>query len=176
MARSPKQEARALSADERELVAKSRPPNLQSLTDTQLSTLLKRTRERRNRARTVADRQRRELRGKARARGAAPSKADAGSRLKLSVLTAALQRLDAETERRRRTKAKTSLVASARKALALKQQAGRAAAAPSNRRSANAGLRGKARITVKDHVPPSTRGRVRKQVARVQAKRDARPR
>ena len=65
MPKSPKQEARALSADERELVAKSRPPALQSLTDTQLATLLKRTRERRNRARTVADRQRRELRGKA---------------------------------------------------------------------------------------------------------------
>jgi hypothetical protein len=175
MARSPKQEARALSADERELVAKSRPPALQALTDIQLATLLKRTRERRNRARTVADRQRRELRGKARARGAAPSKADEGSRLKLSVLTTALQRLDAETGRRRRTKAKTSLVASAKKALALKRKAGRTAA-PSSAPSANTGLRGKARITVKSHVPPSTRGRVRKQVAQAQAKRDARPR
>jgi hypothetical protein len=175
MARSPKQEARALTADERELVAKSRQPALQALTDTQLAILLKRTRERRNRARTVADRQRRELRGKARARGAAPSKADEGSRLKLSVLTTALQRLDAETQRRRRTKAKTSLVASAKKALALKRKAGRTAAPPSTP-SANTGLRGKARITVKDHVPPSTRGRVRKQVARAQAKRDARPR
>jgi hypothetical protein len=175
MARSPKQEARALTADERELVAKSRPPALQSLTDTQLGTLLKRTRERRNRARTVADRQRRELRGKARARGATPSKADEGSRLKLSLLTTALQRLDTETQRRRRVKAKASLVDSARKALALKQKAGRAAT-PSTKRSANTGLRGRARITVQDHVPRSTRGRVRKQVARAQAKRDARPR
>lgn len=175
MARSPKQEARALSADERELVAKSRPPALQSLTDPQLSTLLKRTRERRNRARTVADRQRRELRGKARARGSAPSKADEGSRLKLSVLTTALQRLDAETQRRRRTKAKTSLVASAKKALALKQKAGRTSV-PSSAPSADTGLRGKARIAVQSHVPPSARGRVRKQVARAQAKRDARPR
>jgi hypothetical protein len=175
MPKSPKQEARALSADERELVAKSRPPALQALTDTQLATLLKRMRERRNRARTVADRQRRELRGKTRARGATPSKADEGSRLKLSVLTTALQRLDAETQRRRRAKAKTSLVASARKALTLKQKAGRAAA-PSTTRSANAGLRGKARVTAQNHVPRSTRGRVRKQVARAQAKRDARPR
>src|SRR5512135_2089862 len=175
MARSPKQEARALSADERELVAKSRPPALQSLTDSALATLLKRTRERRNRARTVADRQRRELRGKARARGAAPSKTDEGSRLKLSVLTTALQRVDAETQRRCRAKAKTSLVASARKALALKQKAG-GATAPSTKRNASTGLRGKARVTVQDHVPRSTRGRVRKQVARAQAKRDARPR
>lgn len=175
MPKSPKQEARALSADERELVAKSRPPALQSLTDNALATLVKRTRERRNRARTVADRQRRELRGKARARGATPSKADEGSRLKLSVLTTALQRLDAETQRRRRTKAKTSLVASARKALAMKQKTKRAAPLSSTS-SASTGLRGKARVTVKRHVPPSTRGRVRKQVARAQAKRDARPR
>jgi len=175
MPKSPKQEARALTADERDLVAKSRPPALQSLTDTQLATLLKRTRERRNRARTVADRQRRELRGKARARGAMPSKADEGSRLKLSVLATALQRLDLETQRRRRTKAKTSLIASARKALALKQKAVRPTS-PSTSRRASTGTRGKARLTVKDHVPRSTRGRVRKQVARAQAKRDARPR
>jgi hypothetical protein len=174
MPRSPKQEARALTADERDLVAKSRPPAIKSLTDAQLATLLKRTRERRNRARTVADRQRRELRGKAKARGATPSKADEGTRLKLSVLTTALQRLDAETQRRRRVKAKTSLVSSARKALALKQKTKRAA--PASTRSASTGLRGKARVTVKDHVPRSTRGRVRKQVARAQAKRDARPR
>ncbi len=175
MARSPKQEARALTADERELVAKSRSPALQALTDTQLATLLKLTRDRRNRARTVAQRQRREIRGKAAARGATPSQADEGSKLKLSVLTTALQRLDAEALRRRRTKAKTSLVTSAKKALALKQKAGRVAP-PSSTPGARTGLHGKARITVQDHVPRSTRGRVRKQVARAQAKRDARPR
>jgi hypothetical protein len=174
MPRSPKQEARALTADERDLVAKSRPPAIKALTDAQLATLLKRTRDRRNRARTVADRQRREMRGKAAARGAAPTKANEGSRLKLSVLTTALERLDAETQRRRTVKAKTSLVASAKKALATKRAAKRTA--PSGGRSANTGLRGKARVAVQDHVPRSTRGRVRKQVARVQAKRDARPR
>jgi hypothetical protein len=175
MARSPKQEARALTADERDLVAKSRPPAIKALTDVQLATLLKRTRERRNRARTVADRQRREMRGKAAARGAAPSKADEGSQLKQSVLTTALERFGTETQRRRSVKAKTSLVASAKKALAQKQKTKRAAA-PSSTRGANTGLRGKARVAVQDHVPRSTRGRVRKQVARVQAKRDARTR
>jgi hypothetical protein len=174
MATSRQQEARALSADERRLVDGSRPPVVRSLADAELARLLKLVRERRNRARALAERQRRELRGKAKARGSAPSKADEGSRLKLSVLSDALRRLDTETQRRRRVKAKTSLVASARKALALKQKARRAASRPSTR-SANAGLRGKARITVESHVPRSTRGRVRKQVARAQAKRDARP-
>jgi hypothetical protein len=173
MARSAKQEARALTADERELVKKSSAAAVRSLTDTQLASLVKRTRDRRDRARTVAERQRRELRGKARARGAAPSKADEGSRLKLSVLATALSRLDAETQRRRRSKAKVSFVATARKALALKKEAKRAAP-KLNTRTANTGLRGKERIVVESHIPRSMRGRVRKQVSRAQAKRDSR--
>ncbi|MBN9090007.1 MAG: hypothetical protein J0J01_24110 [Reyranella sp.] len=176
MARSPKQEARALAADERALVDKSRPAVVRSLADSELAGLVKLTRTRRDRARTVAERQRREMRGKAPARGAAPSKANEGTRLKLSVLTEALRRLDSEAKRRRRDKAKTSLVASAKKALALKQKAKRAAPSPPTARSASAGLRGKARIEVETHVPPSARGRVRKQVARAQAKRDSKPR
>jgi hypothetical protein len=176
MAITRKQEERALSTDERELVEKSLPPALRSLTDFQLATLVKRMRVRRDRARTVAERQRRELRGKATARGAKPSQADEGSRLKLSVLSMALRRLDAETTRRGRVKAKTSLVESAKKALALKQKAGKATpkTAPGTR-GARAGLRGRKRIVVENHVPRSTRGRVRKQTAKVQAKRDSRP-
>jgi hypothetical protein len=175
MAGSPKQEARALAADERELVDKSRPPAVKSLSDSALASVVKLTRARRDRARAVAERQRREMRGKTSARGAAPIKADEGSRLKLSVLSDALRRLDAETARRRRESAKTSLVTSAKKALALKQKAKRTAPPPGTR-SANKGLRGKARMEVESHVPPSVRGSVRKQVARAQAKRDSRPR
>ena len=72
MAITRKQEERALSTDERELVEKSRPPALRSLTDAQLATLVKRMRVGRDKARTVAERQRREMRGKATARGAKP--------------------------------------------------------------------------------------------------------
>ena len=178
MAITRRQEARALSTDERELVDKSRPPALRSLTDSQLTTLVKRMRVRRDRARTVAERQRRELRGKTRARGAKPSRDDEGSQLKLQVLSAALRRLETETARRERVKAKASLVESAKKALALKQKAGKAAPKKpaSAARTTGAGLRGKKRVVVEDHVPRSTRGRVRKQTAKVQAKRDSRPR
>jgi len=175
MATLRRQEARALSADERTLVDKSYPPAVRSLADSDLASLVRLTRARRDRARTMAQRQRREIRGKSSARGAAPSKADEGSRLKLSVLSDALRRLDSETKRRRRETAKTSLVASARKALTLKQRAKRAAPT-STARSANTGLHGKQRIIAETHVPRSARGRVRKQVARAQAKRDARPR
>lgn len=177
MAMTPKQEARALSMDERELVEKSRPPALRALTDKQLATLLKRMRVGRDKARTVSERQRRELRGKMTARGAKPVRDDEGSKLKLSILSAALRRLETETARRERAMAKAALVESARKALALKQEAGRAAPTPKpGARAASSGIRGKARIVVENHVPRSTRGRVRKQTAKVQAKRDSRPR
>lgn len=178
MAITPRQEARALSTDERELVHKSRGPAVRSLTDSQLSTLVKRMRVRRDKAKTVAERQRREMRGKVRARGAKPSRDDEGSQIKLSVLSTALGRLETEATRRQRVKAKTALVASAKKALAQKQKAGRTATKKpaSRKRAAGAGLRGKERVVVENHVPRSTRGRVRKQTAKVQAKRDSRPR
>ena len=65
MAITKKQELRALSADERELVDMSGARAVKSLTDAQLSSLVKRLRTKRDRARTMAERQRRELRGKA---------------------------------------------------------------------------------------------------------------
>jgi hypothetical protein len=58
MAITRRQEARALSTDELELVEKSRLPAVRSLTDSQLATLVKRMRTRRDRAKTVAERQR----------------------------------------------------------------------------------------------------------------------
>lgn len=101
MAITQKQEARALSADERELVEKSHHPVLQGLTDKELSKLHSLLRERRSKAKTQASQRRREMRGKSDARGAAPSKADDGSRVKVTVLAHAVRRLNAEVERRR---------------------------------------------------------------------------
>ena len=138
MAMTPKQEARALSVDERELVEMSRPPALRVLTDKQLATLLKRMRVGRDKARTVSERQRRELRGKATARGAKPVRDDEGSKLKLSILSAALRRLETETARRDRVQAKSALVESARKALALKQKAGKSGTDAQARRACGA--------------------------------------
>lgn len=175
MAITKKQEERALSADEKELVGMAGVRASRSLTDTELSRLVKRLRTKRDRAKTVAERQRREMRGKSRARGATPAKDDDGSQLKLMILSAALIRLDTETGRREQAKAKASLVASAKKALALKQKAKPAGAkAKTASKTAKGGVRGKARVIVENHVPASVRGSVRKQNARVQARRDAR--
>jgi hypothetical protein len=175
MAITKKQEERALSADERELVGMSGVRASRSLTDAELNRLVKRLRTKRDRAKTVAERQRRELRGKARPRGGTPARDDDGSQLKLMILSAALIRLDNETGRRATARAKESLVASAKKALALKQKAKPARAkAKTVSKTAKRGLRGKARVVVENHVPASARGSVRKQNARVQARRDAR--
>ena len=173
MAITKKQEVRALTAGERELVSKTSGRAVKALTDTQLASLVKLVRTRRDKARTVAERQRRELRGKAKPRGATPPKADDGSRLKLTVLATALDNLNAETARRRTVKAKTSLVASARKALALKKKAS-TAKPPAKGRPAGKVVRGKARVAVEKHVPGSVRGSVRIQGAKAQAKRDSR--
>ncbi|RVB40399.1 hypothetical protein EN902_09455, partial [Mesorhizobium sp. M7A.F.Ca.CA.001.16.1.1] len=123
MAISRKEEARALSADEHDLVEKSHHPAVQELSDADLAGLVKLLRERRDKAQTEAHRRRREIRGKGAAKGATPSKADGGSQLKLAVLAMAMRRLNGEAERRRQLAASVSLIENARKALVMKQGA-----------------------------------------------------
>ncbi len=102
MAVTRKDEARALDSDERELVERSHHPALQELPDSELSKLVKLVRDRRDKAKSQAQQRRREMRGKAAPKGAEPSRDDAGSRLKLSVLAMAVRRLNTEAGRRRR--------------------------------------------------------------------------
>ncbi len=70
MAVTRKQEARALNADEKELVEKSHHPFLQNVPDEELGHLAKLVRERRKKARDQAHQRRREMRGKAAAQHA----------------------------------------------------------------------------------------------------------
>lgn len=172
MASNRKLEARALAADERRMVGKSRAPALQELSATELSALVKLVRERRDRARTMAERRRREMRGKAAPRGAAPAKADEGSKLKLAVLAAALRRLTAEVQRRRRARARKELVGSAKKALAMRRAA--EPAKPANTRRAARGMTPKENPRAPELIRPMERGRLRKANAVAQARRDAR--
>ena len=100
MAISRKEEARALDADERELVEKSHHPAVGSVPDKELSDLLKLVRGRREKAKTRAQQHRREMRGKAEPKGATPSSTDLGSKQKLAVLAMAVRRLNSEVTRR----------------------------------------------------------------------------
>ena len=80
-------------------------------------------RERRDRARDGARRQKREMRGKARAARARPAASDnSGTKAKADALTAALKRVGAERTRRAEKARAPSQRSLARKALALKQR------------------------------------------------------
>lgn len=108
MAFSRKLEARALGADELELVEKSHHPALQALPDGELSGLAKQLRERRDQAKAEAERHRREMRAKGPlppvgpARDAGPRPADAGPRTRLQILAKAIRRVNTEAARRGR--------------------------------------------------------------------------
>jgi hypothetical protein len=86
---------RLLNIAERELVAQTWPPIADRLTKEQLQALGKRLREARDRSRRIASQQRREMRGKADPRGAAPARDNTGSLSKTTVLVGALKRVTA---------------------------------------------------------------------------------
>jgi len=100
LAISRREEKRALDADEFELVEKSHHPQVSELSDSDLGDLIRLVRERRDRAKSLASRRRREMRGKSAPRGAEPATQDAGSHLKTEVLAMAVRRLNAERSRR----------------------------------------------------------------------------
>ncbi len=168
MTTSRKSERRALSQDEFDLVERTHRPGLTGLGDDELARLTALLRERRDRARDIAHRQRRQSRGK----GARPAgeDADRGNRLKAAVLNEALTRLN--DERARRT-ARPKLIASARKALALKRAAARPSRPPPGR-TANEGMRPKAKKRTGRIGSPMEAGRVSQFVRDAQAKRDSR--
>ena len=174
MAITKKQEARALSSDEQDLVEKSHHPAVQELSDEELRNLVKLVRERRNRARTEASRRRREMRGKAAPKGAAASRAEEGSKLKLAVLAMSMRRLNSEIERRRKMTARLSLVENAQKALELKTEAAQSRVVPLNTRHAHAGMRNKPNKRSQNLIRPMELGRLRQAAKVAQAKRDSR--
>lgn len=171
---SRKQEARALDAEEREMIAQTHHPALQAVSDEALVDLVARVRERRDRAKTLAKRRRREMRGKAAPRGAEASADDTGSRLKADILAAAMRRLNAEVARRERMQARIALVESQRRALAM---ASAAAATPEPVANTRTARKGMAANPSRKPRPIGSRmevGRVSQFVKVAQARRDAR--
>jgi hypothetical protein len=138
MSGSRKEEDRFLSADERELVARSHHPAVKSLGDPDLADLRKRLRASRDRARDIANRQRREMRGKASPSGRDPASDDSGTRRKGGLLAAALKRVNKESERRAAAGGRERLAENASRALRLKREAGQPPRPPS--RTADEGM------------------------------------
>lgn len=174
MAISSRDEHRALDKEERELVAKTHHPDIQEMNDAELRDLAKLVRARRDRARTEAQRRKREMRGKAEPKGASASADATGSRAKQEVLATAMRRLNSEVERRRRMAARTSMVDSARRALELKEKADDDAPAHPNSRTAYKGMRAVESERRRNLIRPMELGRQRQAAKVAQAKRDNR--
>lgn len=174
MAHTRKTERRLLSDTELEFVGKARHPELAELSHGDLHDLVAHLRDRRERALTIANNQRRALRGKGGRGEVSYDKADAGNRQKAAVLTDALTRARRELSRRQADAARDELMANAHKALELKRDAKRAKR-PANLPRGNDGMRAKARTRI-DRIGSASgeAGRVTKFVAVAQAKRDSR--
>jgi hypothetical protein len=95
-----KLEARLLTASELELVALARPPEIERQSADELKAVVRRLREALNRAKAIAARQRREIRGKAAPHGARAAKDNLGTIGKAEALREALERVEAEQRRR----------------------------------------------------------------------------
>jgi hypothetical protein len=133
MAQSASYDRRCLADDEFTLVQETRQKSIGQIDDGALRDLVRRVRERRDRARDIASRQRREMRGKAAPTGARAAGGNEGSRRKLDILSAALKRANKDSSRRTARNARSGLVALARKALAMRQGADGARATPEYR-------------------------------------------
>ena len=102
---SPKEEARLLSSAELQLVAVTRPPEIERQSADELKSVARRLREAHDRAKAIGTRQAREMRGKAEPRGAKLAKDNLGTVAKAQALRDALDRVDAELNRRDATPA-----------------------------------------------------------------------
>jgi hypothetical protein len=122
MAQSSKATARLLDKAEADLVARSQRGAIGALPDNELRDLAAKLRERRDKARDGARRQKREMRGKAEPKGAKAASDNTGTKAKADALTAALKRVGAERTRREEKAKLPSQRSLARKALALKQR------------------------------------------------------
>jgi hypothetical protein len=100
MSETARLEARLLTASELELVALTRPPEIERQSADELKAVARRLREAHARAKGIAQRQRREIRGKAEPHRARPARDNLGTIGKAQALRDALERVEAEQRRR----------------------------------------------------------------------------
>jgi hypothetical protein len=170
MGRSHRHERQVLNAEEIALVEASHHPRLGDLADKELHELRKHIRDRRDRARDIAARQRREMRGKADPRGANPVADDTGSREKRDVLAAAMQRINREATRRESKAARDAMKDSVTRALEMRRRREAQTARPGTQ-TANEGMR----VKSNSRTPERNRaklGAVSQHNKNMQAKRD----
>jgi hypothetical protein len=167
-----KAEARLLTADEAPLVDDTRYPRILQLTRAELITLAQRLREHRDRAQSIARRQRREIRGKADPRGAQAARDNLGTAAKAQVLGQALKRINRELTRLDEPEAAAPTQAELSRKAAEMRQASRISAHPSAGRTASGGMRAKSSNAPTVRTDPREIGRVSQAIKVAQAKRD----
>ena len=114
-------EARLLTSAELEDMNATRPPAIEQASNEQLKVLAQRMRRARDRAKDIAAGQKREMCGKARPRGAKPTRDNTGTLAKAQVLEKAIERVEEELSRRENlTTATTTQADLSRHALELK--------------------------------------------------------
>ena len=89
-----------LSATELEVVNAARSPAIEQASDEQLKILAQRLRRARDRAKDIAARQKREMRGKTQPKGTKPTRDNTGTLAKAQVLGEAIERVEEELSRR----------------------------------------------------------------------------
>jgi hypothetical protein len=170
-------DARLLSAAEMEDVNATRPPAIAQASDEQLKVLARRLRRACDRAKDIAARQKREMRGKADPRGTKPTRDNAGTLAKAQVLEEAIERIEEELSRRDNlTTATTTQADLSRHALELKLSHP-APPHPGSERSVSAGMKPKERQKpLRVGASKGEVGRVSQQEKVAQARKDSRDR
>lgn len=169
MATTRKAERRILTGDEFELVQNTHHPALGQMDKQELDQTIKLLRERRDRARAVVNRQRRDLRTQGHGRTTFAEE-ERGIRRRKAILREALVRANKEQSRRN---ANVNLRASVRKALEMKKEAS-SSTAPSSGRTSNEGMPRKESAKRQQIGNPMDAGRISQQGKTAQAKRDNR--
>lgn len=167
-------DTRVLNAAELEMLNATRSPEIEAISPDELKSIGRRLRQAHARAKDIGARQQREMRGKAKPRGSAPAKDNAGTLAKAHVLYGAIQRVDEELSRREQASTPMpSQAALSRHALELKIKS-EARQHPDPGRWASQGMQSKKR----QKMPPI--GTTRKEIGRVsqagkvaQARKDA---
>lgn len=166
------QERKILAKDEFELVQDSHHPEVEKLSLEELQELVKRIRKERDKARDIARQQRREMRGKADARGATPAQGNAGTVVKKQVFANALKRANSQLSRLQFKQRKQANIEAMQQALANKKAANANKVKVASGRTANKGITPKTNPKRTVDLDPREKGRVSQAVKKAQAKRD----
>ena len=176
MAYNPQQQERQLlNKDELTLVENTHHPMLAELSDAELTKIHKLLRDKRDKARQTADRQRREMRGKSNPKGTRPARDNTGTHHKKDLLAEALFRVDEELKRREQKLSRQPLIDNAKRALELRRANQAKAAAPEMKPATKSTKAKPKTAQIKSRAPknPAKAGAVSQHTKNMQAKRDA---